>query len=159
MKFEDCKQAFHFDGSWRDIYVFDTTIDDWEKFLDFVRNYDCKLRLLHDGDPSAIPDTALKIFQDTEHSHSLSMDIDDITIVAHFFRTDEIEMDIDPREITSQIQFDRFTNFVLALGSKLQKDIFITEENASEEIWFRYSFDKQKLEFQLAPWVTKEVMS
>jgi len=153
MKWDDCKQAFHGDGSWRDIYVFNTTIVDWNNLFELVRNYPCQLRFLHDGEFRQLPINPIDVFEDTEHTHSLSIDINDITIVVHFFDIAEMEFDIDPREVTTQSQFDQFINFVIALGQKLQKNVYITEESAPSEVWFRYKFTTDKLSFELPNYV------
>ena len=33
-----CKQDFEWDGSWRDIYILNTNILEWQKFIDFLRS-------------------------------------------------------------------------------------------------------------------------
>ena len=156
MNWETCQQAFHADGSWRDIYIFDTNIEDWEKFFKFVQSYECELRYLRDSELELMPPNICTIFTDKEHSHSLSIDICDITLVAHFFLESEIELDINPSEIKSQLQLDRFIEFVSNLGRQLKKDVFITEESAETEIWFKYTAKNDNLTFQLPNWVLKE---
>lgn len=35
----DFKAVFEQDGSWRDIYILNTTVDDWQRLLDFLHFY------------------------------------------------------------------------------------------------------------------------
>ena len=52
---------------------------------------------------------------------------------------DEIELDIDPREVTSPTAVDRVLEFMERLGAHLARDVILTEENSPEHVWFRYS--------------------
>ena len=156
MKLEDCKEAFHWDGSWRDVYVSNTRLEHWDLLFEMLRNYPCTLRYTVDGELMQLPVNSLEVFEDNERSHSLSIDMEGITVVAHFFGISEMEFDIDPREISSQDRLNRFIEFILALGEKLRKNVRVTEENAPEEIWFRYTFDTGKLNFELPNWILKK---
>ena len=57
----------------------------------------------------------------------------------HFFTTDEIELDLDPREVTSQGQLDAVLDFISNLGAALQRDVVLTEENSPEHVWFKFA--------------------
>ncbi len=156
MKLEDFKEVFHWDGSWRDIYVSNTTLDDWDALFDLLRHFPCKLGLPVDVNQPPLPAKAIEIFSKDELSPSLSIDLGGVVIVAHFFEVTEMEFDIDPREISSQERLDWFIEFLVALGEKLQKDIRVTEENHPDEIWIRYTADTGKVSFELPDWALKE---
>ena len=50
----------------------------------------------------------------------------------HFFAIEEIEIDIDPREIASAIEHDGVMGFIESLGRALGKPVVLTPENDPE---------------------------
>jgi hypothetical protein len=139
MSYQDCQNAFHTDGSLRDIYVQDVTIEDWEKFLTFVRNGGFSLRYFRDQELGLIPRSAAHILKDRSCAHNLVIDLGGVEVCCHFFIEDEIELDIDPREVASSDTKDRVLDFMRQLGANLDRDVILTEENSPEHVWFRYS--------------------
>ena len=65
---QDAKWIFDFDGSWRDIYVLDTTIEDWQRFLDMVRQGPWRFEWTVDGVPAPLPESAARCFEVREHA-------------------------------------------------------------------------------------------
>jgi len=80
MQWENCKQAFHVDGSLRDIYVRETEIVDWEQFLLFIKKSQYKFRYSFSGAPTTIPKYALDIFKNRSSVHNLSIEIEGLEI-------------------------------------------------------------------------------
>ena len=58
----------------------------------------------------------------------------DEVIACHFFTPDEIELDLDPAEVSSQGAMDSVLRFMGCLGSCLGRDVTLTEENSPERI-------------------------
>ena len=139
MSNQDCQNAFHTDGSLRDIYVQNVTIEDWEKFLTFIQNGSFSLRYFRDQGSALIPSSAAQILKDRSCAHNLVIDLGGVEICCHFFIEDEIELDIDPREVASANTKDRVLDFMAQLGASLDRDVILTEENSPEHVWFRYS--------------------
>ncbi len=131
--------AFHQDGSLRDIYVEDVTLEHWEKFLGFIRAGDFDLRYARDGGTARLPATAAQILGDRSCTHNLAIDLGGVEACCHFFAEDEIELDIDPRQVTSPITEEKVLKFMALLGAELGRDVILTEENLREDVWFRYS--------------------
>ena len=82
---EDCKEAFEQDGSLRDIYVLDTALDDWQKFIDFINQSNYKFSFFVGNKLSPFPSEAGYIFEQKE-SLLLSISINGMIINCHFFR-------------------------------------------------------------------------
>ncbi len=135
----DYQRAFHQDGSLRDIYVQNVDVDQWEKFLDFVRSGGFVLRYSRDREAAQLPSSAAHILADKSCAHNLTIDVGGVGICCHFFVTDEIELDIDPREVTTPAAVDHVLRFMSGLGACLVRDVILTEENSPEYVWFRYS--------------------
>lgn len=133
------RQAFHRDGSLRDIYVRNVTMEHWETFLDLIRSSDFGYRYTRDGSTARLPSTAAQILGDSSATHNLAIELGGVTACCHFFAEDEIELDIDPREVRSPIVERQVLKFMALLGAELDRDVILTEENLRDAVWFRYS--------------------
>ncbi len=60
---------------------------------------------------------------------------------------EEIECDIDPREIASQADLNALLDFVRRLGDKTQKQVVITPENGRHEPILTYAPDSKTFEY------------
>ena len=129
---EICKQDFNWDGSWRDIYVFDTTIEDWQQLLDFLRK-EYKVQYSVDGEERDLPFSVSDIFSATQQACIfIKFQVSIILFSGHFFSQDTIEFDIDPCEVTSQIDLDIILDFMQRISFLINKSIVLTPENARE---------------------------
>jgi hypothetical protein len=77
----------------------------------------------------------------------MSIEVDGILINCHFFTEQEIEFDIDPREITSEEKLSKVFEFMQRIGRLLQKEVIMTPENCQREIVFRYVPETNKIEY------------
>lgn len=130
---------FEPEGSLRDIYVFDTTLEDWQSILDAVRRADLQLRFFSDGGPAQPPERIADVFAIQQHATASLHVIDSgVQMNCHFFTQDEVEFDIDPREISGPVQFDVVVRFMKLLADATQKVAVLTPENAPSAIIMRY---------------------
>ncbi|MBL0731206.1 hypothetical protein [Piscinibacter sp. HJYY11] len=123
------------DGSLRDVYVFNTTIEDWETLIAFARAH--KHEYTKDGVVAVLPN-AKALLGDREHSHLLSVQAGNVSINCHFFILEEIELDIDPREIAGPEEHACVLRFIEQLAEATQKDVVITAENSPDAALLRY---------------------
>ena len=127
-----CKQDFEWDGSWRDIYVFHTTLEDWRLLFALLRS-DYQLEISTDGTVQSLPtanDDLLALPQ--EFLPHWRFRVGGLRVVCHFFSSDQMEFDVDPREITSQTGLDTLLGFVQRLGDFISKPVVLTPENGPE---------------------------
>ena len=117
------------DGSLRDIYVHHTTVADWQWLLDRANSLGAMYAF--DGLGATLP-SAIDIFNNRSGGHLLTLDISKVTLHCHFFVADEIEIDINPREIKSEAQHEAVLRFVAMLANALAKPASITPENSPE---------------------------
>ena len=148
MEWTECSDAFHRDGSLRDIYVHGTTVQTWERFLSFLASSPYELEYQSDGESKAIPLNAATVFADGEHSHNLIIRLGQLDVCCHFFIPDEIELDIDPREVGSQQDLDAIMRLMSDIGSLLRLDVILTEENGPDYVWFKYSHAEGKMHYR-----------
>jgi len=129
---------FVFDGSWRDIYLFRTEIADWQRMLDALREAGYSMAYFRDGQSTELPHDASQAFPLPEQcDRHLSVRFADVQANCHFFTVEEIEFDIDPREVKGQRQLDALFAFMRRLAEAVSKEAVLTPENSPDTIIFR----------------------
>lgn len=137
MNWKSCKTAFHVDGSLRDIYVYEMTAIDWKKFLDFASTY--KTTWSCDDGVIEMPGSVPDVFEiKAQRGLLLEIEQNGVTLNCHFFSEDELELDLDPKEISSQSELDFIVDVLFGIGVTLNKAVVLTDENDPTFQWFKY---------------------
>jgi hypothetical protein len=137
-KWEDLKWIFEPDGSLRDIYVQEVSISDWEKLIDLLNeNYPLKYGITdEERSTSQIDKDYIIRYLTGETSEmeckSIAIDFGGIDANCHFFLSEQIEFDIDPKEITSLEDFEKVEKFMQAISWALEQQVTLTDENSPE---------------------------
>lgn len=137
MEWEEIKTAFNWDGSWRDLYVFETTPDDWQRLVDFVRKSVHPHTFQRGPEVCALPAHVNVLFE-KDAGALLSIHLGGITLNAHFFCVEQIELDLDPREVQSEERAKALFEFMRGVGQALNKPVRLTPENLSDYVLFEY---------------------
>lgn len=138
LNWDDVREEFVFDGSWRDIYVLNTTLADWQRVLDAIHKAEHDCEYLVDGAPGVLPnDAALTFLTSKESRPLLSVKFGGVQANCHFFSVEEIEFDIDPREVADQPQLDILVEFMQLLANSTGKPAILTPENFSQAVILR----------------------
>lgn len=132
------KKLYHWDGSWRDIYVLDTTVEDWRKWTEFV-NENCAVSWYDGKTDKAQPIIDFSVVEaywsgDETISSTANVFIGDLQLNAHFFGPAELEMDLDPREFKSLRDHHRLLDLLKPLSTVLGREVIVTEENMQEYV-------------------------
>ncbi|MBP8213442.1 MAG: hypothetical protein KAX53_06830 [Saprospiraceae bacterium] len=139
----DIKWIFEQDGSLRDIYVQDVTISDWENLIDFLNlNYDIKFG---ENEKNQIDkEYVIQYLKDETgemESKSLKIDFNGVNFHCYFFLSDQIEFDIDPREIKTIKDFESIEKFMVSISKTLRNQVTLTGENSPEFPLFKIDFE------------------
>ena len=137
-QFEKHKWIFEPDGTLLDIYIQETTLDDWLTLIDFL-NLNYKLKYV----PTSKNESEDKIDKDyittyltdktgEREGRTVSVLADNLVFNCHFFLPDEIEFDADPKEFNEQKDFETVIAFMTAVSKALNKEIILTPENSSQ---------------------------
>lgn len=123
------KEAFDWDGSWRDICALDTDSRDWDQLLRAIKSSDYSPTYSVEGEPAVLP----KSFDEaaTGGAHLVLTLTDGFTIDCHFFTDDEIEFSLDPREVRGPQEFEALLSFIAHVGRTVGKKVRLTPENGS----------------------------
>ena len=134
-----CKPDFCCDGSVRDIYVFNTTEHDYDLFLDALEQWEYRLEFTINGEKALLPNSARRMFDmQPAAAPLLELHAGAVRVRCHFFCRSEMELDLDPRDIQSQSDLNGLTNFMVRLGKILDKNVYLSPENAAETPIFEY---------------------
>lgn len=140
----DIKWIFEPDGSLRDIYVQDVTISDWENLIDFLNlNYDIKFG--EDEKNQIDKEYVIKYLKDETgemESKSLKIDLNGVNFHCYFFLPDQIEFDIDPKEIKTINDFESIEKFMVSISKTLKNQVTLTGENSPEFPLFKIDVEK-----------------
>lgn len=135
---EDIKWIFTPDGSLRDIYVQDVSISEWEQLIDFLNeNYQLKYGITgEERNKSKIDKQDVVDYLTDEtgeiYCRSTAVDLGGIQAICHFFLLEQIEFDIDPREVSSVEDFEKVEKFMQSISWKLGQQVTLTDEDTPE---------------------------
>jgi hypothetical protein len=131
--FENC------DGALCDIYVQNATLDDWQAVLDQLRQSELRLELQLDGEIIELPEYVSKLLRrlPDDPCPTMYVQISDITLNCHFFTDEEIEFDLDPREMRPEL-LPAIVDFLKLLGRTTHKPVSLTVENSPEAAIMRF---------------------
>jgi hypothetical protein len=112
------KDDFAWDGSLRDIYIAPAKADDWASIWPMLREYP-GAEFSYEGNNEAPPATVQEVFASRASGNPmLRLRAGSVSIVFHFFSTEEIECDMDPRDITYQPDLDALLGFIRQLADR-----------------------------------------
>lgn len=129
---------YYSDGSLRDIYVLDSTIEDWKKWFGFInKNYQVKFKYFDNQGNKKIEskinfDEVSKYWNNYENSISAEFLVGEVLLKCYFFSTDEIENDFFPEEVKTIEQHNLIIEYLKSISKILNKEVILTPENYSE---------------------------
>lgn len=144
MNWDNIKDEIYFeDGSLRDIYVLNTTRDDWYRWIGYVNsNYPITFYNHNLGEGiefDQIDSQAITDWWDgkSDCSCTAHVRIREAYLSVHFFSEDEIESDISPKEFNSLEQHLALLKYLQEVSQLLNKEVILTDENSSENVLYR----------------------
>lgn len=148
---DEIKWIFEPDGALRDIYVQNVEIEDWKILINYLNaNHIVKYGLLGENKEINNIDLEYLIYYLNDETGELevkivSIIIDDIIINLHFFSIDEIEFDIDPKEIYSFDNYKKILDFMNKVSKILNKPLILTGENQRKFHLINVDFSKKTI--------------
>ena len=136
--------VYEIDGSWRDIYVLQTTREDWQHWIWYVnRHYPVRWEAEDhlDGQELDAIDAAYIARRWDAGGEALvqwaNVFVENIRLNCHFFTATQIENDFDPSAIRSMEDHHRLMGYLVAISTALQKEVIVTSENCPEWPYIR----------------------
>jgi hypothetical protein len=127
------------DGSLRDVYILGTSLDDWPSVWSALFAGSNSVSFTVDGEPRTPPlDVAEAFLLRRNHAVCASYALGRQRLNCHFFIEEEVEFDLDPRDVDGPAEADRLAQFMEALGRATSKEVRLTLENEPDTIIARY---------------------
>ena len=128
------------DGSLRDIYFFDSTVEIWNSFIAAVLNSEFNFNFYKDGEACEIYTDFSNIFKERENtSLMLSVEKGGVSFNCHFFTEDEIELDISPKEVNGQPSLNIVLEFMAYFSKAIGLPCVLTYENMPQHVIIKFS--------------------
>ncbi len=122
-------KEFKWDGALLDVYIDNTTPKDWQTLIDFVRKSDLKWKFTITDKSTALPESVEAIFQRRDDAPTcLSITVDSIELRSYFFSPDDIDFDLDPRQVNNVESVQRLFQLLRRLSDVLGRDVVLTPE-------------------------------
>ena len=132
----EIKKEFRADGSLRDIYVEEIDPALWEIFIEGVRLSVYRYEFTHGGVSVEFPNdfTEIKRLQETNPTTLAIWLNSKIQVNCHFFVETEIELDISPRDIVGEHEYQILVVFIEWTSSILKERVILTHENTQDQV-------------------------
>jgi len=128
------------DGSLRDVYFIDIDSDGWDRFIRYASAH--RLTYKADGQDKNFPGVD-EAFRQTDVSHCLSIWVGGASVNFHFFQANEIELDVDPREIQGENEHSAMLEFVEGASNAVGANAVITPEGSQGLPFLTFEFHKR----------------
>lgn len=138
----DIQWIFEPDGSLRDIYVQDISQQEWEKLIDYLN---VSFNLTYSDTDKIDKEYVLNYLRDTKgemEGKTLTVHLGQIKANCFFFVPEQIEFDIDPKEVNSINDFEQIEKFMTSISKILQEQVTLTAENTPEFPLFKVDTEK-----------------
>jgi hypothetical protein len=140
MDWSQISADFEWDGSLRDIYVLGATEADWNNVLALLRGLEPPSFFTVDSVVQEMPRQVAAVFDlRKNHSPMLTVMVGAVWLNCHFFQGDDIEFDLDSRDISGSSQAEALASFMQLLGGATHKPVILCHENAQHAVIARYS--------------------
>jgi len=130
LRWESVKDEFVWEGSWRDICVQEVSQSEWEAAMDALRKAGFEQNYTVNGIRAELPQDLTEVLKQVDGtSLLLSVLVAGVQLNCHFFDECEIEFDLDPREVTGQLQLAGVINVMQILAAATDRFAVMTPEN------------------------------
>jgi hypothetical protein len=139
MKYAEAKPFLYTDGSLRDVLVLETTVEQSDQFLNYVRP------MIRQGDFLLGPEV---VDLPASYEEILEMQVDEMallmipvgrsTVNCHFLDTSELDLNIRPSECNDEESWSALSCFLQGLADAVQGDVLVTAENKPESVYMRF---------------------
>ncbi|MFF8882079.1 hypothetical protein [Streptomyces flaveolus] len=117
-------------GSLPDLRVPDASVEDWQAVLDLVAEKGWKRRYSEGGRVLPVPraEDVLSRPADAECPDLRVWPVADVSAIFRFHADDEVDFDVDLRELQGQERLDVFCDFLREIGRRLGKPVLMDPE-------------------------------
>lgn len=117
-------------GSLPDVRVPDASVEDWQAVLDLVAEKGWKCQYSEEATVLPVPraETVLSRPADAECPYLRVWPAPDVLVIFRFLVEEEVDFDVDVRELQGQERLDVFCGFLREIGRRLGKPVLMDPE-------------------------------
>jgi hypothetical protein len=117
-------------GPLPDVLVLDTSVEDWQAVLDLIAasGWRCQYSEGETALPVPRAEAVLSRSADAERPELRVWPTADVLAIFRFYSVEEIDFDVDLRELQGQERLDVFCGFLRAIGRRLGKPVLMGSE-------------------------------
>ncbi len=140
MEWNKISADFEPDGSLRDIYIHEATLVDWQAVIDAIRKETPSFSFHTGGEPVEMPQNISNLFNlgPDDFCSTLYVAFGNGTLNCHFFTEEQVEFDLDPRDINAGL-LPLLIDFMTLLGTTVGKPVSLTHENMPKAEIMRFA--------------------
>ncbi|WP_149828709.1 hypothetical protein [Streptomyces tailanensis] len=119
-------------GSLPDVRVPDTSVEDWQSVLDLVAERGWRHEYLQGTTVLAVPSAADVLARpaEAECPQLRVWPTADVLAIFRFYADEEVDFDVDLRELQGQDRLDMFCGFLRSIGRRLGQPVLMDPEGA-----------------------------
>lgn len=149
MNFEKIKSDFDTcDGDLLEIKISKVDFICWTKFVEFLKkskiNYDIHVYHIKNNSDYLKKDICLDFFDNNIYNSIIKIFINKIQINCHLISIEDIILNFDPRQVSSQEDFNSLLLFISELSESLEKNSLIYHEYLEDKPFFYYDISLNK---------------
>src|SRR5262249_55923341 len=140
-------------GSLPDVRVPDTTIVDWQTFIDLIRSKGWAFEYSKDGRILRLPDRVEDMLDGHAGVSTLLKvwPVPEVLVNVFPYAAEQIDGDVDLRELQGQERLDVLCGFLWDIGRALSKPVWMTPEGAPDRPLLGYRVEAERVVFLAAP--------
>jgi hypothetical protein len=116
-------------GAARDVYIEDTSADDWQAVRDcLLAHWPCSYT--EDSEPAPLPSAKEILRRRSDLATHLSVRLSDhLSVHVHFFEDWQVELSFNPGNVSDNADVDRVLDLVLHVGRTLRRTVHMAVES------------------------------
>jgi hypothetical protein len=134
-------------GALPDVHVPDTSAEDWQALLDLISASGWRYEYSIGDSVLPLPeaDAAFSRLPAAETPHLRVWPAADVLAIFRFYEPEEIDFDVDIRELQGQEPLDILCDFLTAVGRQLKKPVLMNSEGAHEHPLLGYDVEANRV--------------
>lgn len=149
------ENVYFCDGSWRDIYIQNIQVTDWQTWVEYVNKsyriewYNGKTEKIE----TQIDFEVIRQYWEGEHDlcSGGSIFLNNIKLNVHFFDDEEIENDLDPDNFKSIEDHYCLMKYLVEVSLLLNKAVIVTPENLTKHILIKVDGENVEIPIDVNP--------
>jgi hypothetical protein len=149
LRWEDVRNFFDPDlmGALPDVRVPDASVEDWQTVLDLVQSTDWEFEYLVGEQVLPLPRAEVVFSRPTDADlpRLRVRPVPDVLVIFRFFAAEQIDFDVDLRELQGQERLDVFCGFLAAIGRRLGKPVLMDAEGSDVDPVVGFDIDVDRV--------------